>query len=248
MVIGIEKFKEKFKKYSDCYTIIGGAACDILMSEMHHDFRATKDIDMIIIFEDQYQEFAKVFWEYIKEGEYKCGWRNDDKLHFYRFTDPKPGYPIMIELFSRKPDYHLEVDNIIVPIHINDDTSSLSAILLNDDFYNFMLKGRKTIQGISVLSAEYLIPFKMYAYLDLKAKKEKGDFVKSTDIKKHKNDVFRLLQIVTLDKTIELNGLVYTKAKEFIETMKKEVIPLESLGIPFTKEEGLHILEKLYGM
>ena len=33
MVIGMDSFREKFKDYSDCYTIIGGAACDILMAE-----------------------------------------------------------------------------------------------------------------------------------------------------------------------------------------------------------------------
>ena len=27
MVRGIESFAEKFKDYSDCYTVIGGAAC-----------------------------------------------------------------------------------------------------------------------------------------------------------------------------------------------------------------------------
>ena len=45
-VKGIEKFTEYFNK------IIGGAACDILMSSAKLDFRATKDIDMIVLFED----------------------------------------------------------------------------------------------------------------------------------------------------------------------------------------------------
>lgn len=49
---------------------------------------------------------------------------------------------------------------------MDEDTSSLSAILLNDDFYNFMLQGRAVVDGISVLRAEYLIPFKMFAWLD----------------------------------------------------------------------------------
>ncbi len=44
MVEGIERFVQKFKDYSDCYTIIGGTACDILMTEADIDFRATKDI------------------------------------------------------------------------------------------------------------------------------------------------------------------------------------------------------------
>lgn len=53
MVEGIESFREKFRDYTDCYTVIGGAACDILMSEAEITFRATKDIDMILILEDK---------------------------------------------------------------------------------------------------------------------------------------------------------------------------------------------------
>ena len=33
MVEGIDSFREAFKGYEDCYTVIGGAACDILMTE-----------------------------------------------------------------------------------------------------------------------------------------------------------------------------------------------------------------------
>ena len=101
MVTGIDTFREKFKDYTDCYTVIGGAACDIIMSQANFDFRATKDIDMILIIEDRYPEFGKVFWEYIKEAGYKCGSRNSEDMHFYRFSDPKAGYPVMIELFSK---------------------------------------------------------------------------------------------------------------------------------------------------
>ena len=91
---------------------------------------------MIILLEDRYQEFAQKFWSFIKEGGYRCGWRQSDKAHFYRFTEPKAGYPVQIELFSRKPDYHLEVETGIIPVHIDDDTSSLSAILMDEDFYD----------------------------------------------------------------------------------------------------------------
>lgn len=48
MVIGFEAFREAFKGYEDCYTIIGGTACDILMNKENLDFRATRDIDMIL--------------------------------------------------------------------------------------------------------------------------------------------------------------------------------------------------------
>ena len=68
-----------------------------------------------------------------------------------------------------------------IDLGANVDTSSLSAILLNDDYYNFMMKGRKIVNDIPVLNAEYLIPFKMYAWLDLTSRKEKDEFVKEND-------------------------------------------------------------------
>ena len=42
MVPGLGSFREKFKDYTDYYTIIGGTACDILLSEADLPFRATK--------------------------------------------------------------------------------------------------------------------------------------------------------------------------------------------------------------
>lgn len=246
MVVGMELFRDKLKGFEDCYTVIGGAACDILMSEADIDFRLTKDIDMILILEDKKAEFAKTFWEFIKEGEYKCGWKNSDEMHFYRFTEPKSGYPVMIELFSRKPGYHLDVEEGIVPIHIDDDTSSLSAILLNDDFYNFMLEGRKIVAGVSVLAENYIIPFKMYAWLDLKRRKEAGEHVNERDYKKHKNDVFRLLQIVNTDEKVSVSGLVRESVERFLGEIENEQIRVEQLGLMITKEEAMELLKSIY--
>lgn len=246
MVTGIESFKEKFKDYTDCYTIIGGTACDILMTEADQNFRATKDIDMILILEDRYQDFASLFWEYIKEGGYKCGWKNNPDMRFYRFTDPNQGYPVQIELFSRLPGYHLEVDEGIIPIHIDENTSSLSAILLNDEYYNFMLEGRIVVNGISVLKSEYLIPFKMFAWIDLNKRKQTGEHVDDKNIKKHKNDVFRLLMIVENGGYIRTNGIIRNDIMTFIDSMKYDTANLSSLGLPFNKEQALEMLREIY--
>ena len=235
MVDGIESFRDAFKDFSDCYTVIGGAACDILMSD-----------DMILILEDKKKEFSSVFWKYIKDGGYRCGWKTSDDVHFYRFTEPKTGYPSQIELFSRRQDYHLEVEQGIIPIHIDDDTSSLSAILLNDDYYNFMMEGRKVVNDIPVLDAEYLIPFKMYAWLDLTSRKARGEFVKEKDLKKHKYDVFRLMSIIDESATIKLSGLVKEKTAEFLEKIKEEPLSLDSIHAIHTKEDSIEILKAIY--
>ena len=242
----INSFIEKFKDYADCYTVIGGTACDIRMTEAGTDFRATKDIDMILIMEARYKEFAHIFWGFIMEGGYRFGWKNSEKAHFYRFTEPRSGYPAMIELFSREPNYINFIPDGIIPIHIDEDTSSLSAILLNDDYYKFMLTGRRVVSGISVLDTEHLIPFKMYAWLDLKDKKARGEHVNERDLKKHKYDVFRLLQIARRDNKIETNGIVRENIIRFMEEIRMENIPFIQLLLPFEMQEALAYLGEIY--
>ena len=65
MVKGLESFIEQFREFPNCYTVIGGAACDILMTEAGLEFRATKDIDMILVLEGDFPGFGHKFWEYI---------------------------------------------------------------------------------------------------------------------------------------------------------------------------------------
>ena len=170
-------------------------------------------------------------------------------MHFYRFTEGKFGYPTMIELFSRKPGYLLEMEEGIIPIHIDDDTSSLSAILLNDDFYKFMMSGRRVVDGIGVLGAEHLIPFKMYAWINLLDRKRAGEHVNEKDLKKHKYDVFRLLQIVTTGIKVESEGLVTECIHRYIEEISavdESEIRLLQMGMPFDRDRGVELLKEIY--
>ena len=43
MVRGIDSFRKWFRGNEDQYAIIGGTACDLLMTDSGLDFRATKD-------------------------------------------------------------------------------------------------------------------------------------------------------------------------------------------------------------
>ena len=246
MVAGIASFIEKFRDYGDCYTIIGGTACDILMTEADTEFRATKDIDMILILEARQRDFIKIFWEYVIEAGYKFGWKNSDTVHFYRFTEPKPSYPFMIELFSREPDYIKSTPTGIIPIHVDDDISSLSAILLDDEYYSFMLDGRRNVSGVSVLDAEHIIPFKMFAWLNLKDRKQNNEHVNERDLKKHKYDVFRLLQIIDRSITVDAPGLVKENIIRFIREIVLEDVPFEQLGLPFDMDTAIGLLKRLY--
>ena len=48
------------------------------------------------------------------------------------------------------------------------------------------------------MDAAYLIPFKAKAWMDLTDRKAAGEHVDSKNIKKHKNDVFRLTELICL--------------------------------------------------
>lgn len=51
MVKGIEVFRKYFAEFADQYVLIGGAACDISFGNSDIAFRATKDLDMVLIVE-----------------------------------------------------------------------------------------------------------------------------------------------------------------------------------------------------
>ena len=101
MVRGLDSFKSWFIGYENYYAIIGGTACDMLMSEAGGDFRATRDIDMVLLVEALDASFGTRLWEYIKAGGYEHRRASTEKPQFYRFTKPaSPEYPYMIELYQ----------------------------------------------------------------------------------------------------------------------------------------------------
>ena len=67
-MVGIELFRDYFQDYADQYVLIGGAACDISFGNNEVDFRATKDLDIVLIVEALTVEFAERFWDFIREG------------------------------------------------------------------------------------------------------------------------------------------------------------------------------------
>jgi hypothetical protein len=249
VIIGIDSFRDWFKGYEEQYVIIGGTACDILMSNEGLDFRSTKDIDLVLIVEAIDTEFGIRFWEYVKQAGYEHHNKNTSIPQFYRFTHPSSNlYPYMIELFTRRLNtIQVPKDAILTPLPIDDDISSLSAILLDDDYYEFLKQGRITIDGIPILDAAYLIPFKAKAWLDLTRRKSLGEHVDSKNIKKHKNDIFRLTELLNPNERIVAPKSICKDIKEFVTSMVNETIDIKQLGlVGRTKEDILTEIIELY--
>lgn len=247
MVKGLKLFKEYFKDYKDQYVLIGGAACDINFEDNAASFRVTKDLDMVLIVEALTPGFGNRFWQFIKDGGYENKAKSDGRPQFYRFKEPKnEGFPKMIELFGREQFQLNELDGI-TPIHIDDEVSSLSGILLDDEYYECLLRGKTIVNDLSVLRPEYLILFKAKAYMNLKDKKENGENVKSDDVAKHHKDIVRLTAEMLLHRVDDIPAAVREDMRAFINSLDNSPFNsdvLQKYGL--TNEDVKNRLTELY--
>lgn len=206
MVIGLDKFQEYFATYEDSYIIIGGTACDMLEENAGLNPRATKDIDIILIIEALTSSFAQRFWDFIQAGAYETRQRSNGKQEYFRFLKPyTPGFPQQIELFARQPDlFQMAENSLLTPIPLDEDISSLSAILMDDAYYHFTIEHSAIENGIHLANSEALICLKAKAFLDLSERKNTGASIDEKNIRKHKNDIFRLTVMLHPDMEISL--------------------------------------------
>jgi hypothetical protein len=251
MVDGIPSFRSHFTAFKDRYVLIGGTAATLAMEEVGADFRATKDLDIVLCIEALDKEFAQAFWEYVKAGGYENRQKSTGKRLFYRFYAPrKPEFPEMLELFSRVPDaLQIAADTHLTPIPVGDEVSSLSAILLNDDYYRLIHERKREVDGLTIIGPECLIPLKARAYIDFYERKQAGETIDSRDIKKHKNDIFRLFAILDPNAKPTVGNEIKADLSRAFDLLNNESIDLKSLGITGTSVSSvLAELKTFYGL
>ncbi len=218
-VKGLELFSERFADFRDAFILIGGAACDLWFSDENMVFRATKDLDIVLVLENLNSDFVTHFWQFIEDGEYEVRVRNEDGPPvLYRFAKPNgQDFPFMIELFCKEtPQLELGPEQHIIPVQM-EEAQSLSAILLNETYYNFLLNHCRESRGVMAADATVLIPLKARAWLDLTTRKAKGETIKEVDIKKHRNDVFRLAATLPGDPCAPLPDELIVDITNFLE-------------------------------
>ncbi len=241
MVRGLDIFRTYFKNFSGSYVIIGGTACDQQFAERGLVFRATKDIDLVLVIEALDIAFVKQFWEFIKAGDYDQKQVEEKERKYYRFANPADeNFPVLIELFSKRPEMIQEIEGMhLTPIPAEADLSSLSAILLDEDYYQFTLANIQQMDDLPVASAEALIALKTSAFLNMLQRKEAGEKIDSKNIKKHKNDILRLAITLTADSKVKSTDKIKSDISTYIEKMKAEKPDVRNMF----KEMGIEALE-----
>lgn len=252
MVRGLERFREFFGGYQDRYVLIGGTACSVAMEEVGLDFRATHDLDIVLCVEALDRQFVRAFWDFVRAGRYEIQEKSTGEKLFYRFSHPgDTSFPKMLELFSRAPDVLSPAEGSqLTPIPVGEEVSSLSAILLDEAYYAFIMEGRREVDGLSIVGADHLIPLKARAWLDIRERRQAGEGVDSKNIRKHRNDVFRLFTILDPTMRVDLPGGIRADMERFFQgSADGEGIKLKDLGIHgVSVEDVFRLLRKVFGM
>ena len=216
MIQGIANFTDYFIDHSDDYVVIGGLATAMVMHDLGFVARATKDIDLVVISIEN-EEFLKKLLQLIYIAGYKTKERtdNDSRRNLFRFFDSEDKtYPEQIELFAiHKADSEILKDSHIITIDTPEYYNYLSAILLNTEYFNLLMKYTTNVDGLHVATPEVLIPLKIHAHLNLLKSKP-------TDANKHFTDVIRLAAMLDEEDSVDLEGLPREEFIAFLPTLE----------------------------
>lgn len=170
-------------------------------------------------------EFVNQFWLFINDGKYLHQEKSNKEREYYRFTKPENrDFPHQIELFSRTPDIIvLEGDAYLTPIPVDDELSSLSAILLNDAYYNYILLNSSIEDGLHLANIEALICLKAKAFLEINERIEKGSMEDSKKPRKHKADVFRLVVMLSSESEFDLPEIIQLDINKFARLTARDL-------------------------
>lgn len=249
MVIGVDCFRAHFADHDHQYVLIGGAACELIMDEAGLDFRATKDLDIVLIVEALDQAFSTSFMVFVEAGGYEIRQRSEGERILYRFAKPSAeGYPAMLELFSDAPEgFNLAPGSHLTPLPIAEEAASLSAILLDADYYAFLKTMARPLDGVPVLDEAGIIPFKARAWIDLSRRQAEGEKVDDRDLKKHRNDVARMLQLLSPEVSYDLPDSIGSDMKAFIDGLAaQDDFTPKQFGVAMTKEVVIDRLRSAY--
>lgn len=131
---------------------------------------------------------------------------------------------------------------------MEDAIVSLSALLLDEHYFAALKSGARQVDGVSVLDETLIIPFKARAFLDLSNRKASGGEVDDADIKKHKNDVFRLVQLLPSDLAVSLSEPIKGDLRQFVSAMGDDAVDPRTFNVPLTKSDAVAVLVRAYGL
>lgn len=80
MIRGLDIFRQRFSDFEGTLVLIGGAACDDWFTRQGLSFRATKDLDIVLLLEAVNPDFIAAMRQFIADGGYEIRQRKGEKI------------------------------------------------------------------------------------------------------------------------------------------------------------------------
>lgn len=228
----IEHFRQALHGHENTCILMGGAACSLWYADKFPSFRATADLDIVLVVEALSDEFVKSFKDYAfqqacYETQRKTFLDDRNSRVMYRFFNPSnPEAPKQIELLSRKGELlHLESDQYACPVKMEDIYTGLSSIIMDDVYYHFLRDGSSAEHGILCALPSTLAVLKIKAVLNLlhlyetRVNSPRGSDEGVGNIKKHRNDVFFLLTGLSSEDYVTLPDSIASDVRLFRDSL-----------------------------
>lgn len=228
MVKGWDTFREYMAEFPNSYVIIGGTAMQHALDAAPKNPRNTRDIDIVLVIDVLDDAFMAAFWQMIIDGEYAThhNVEGNQKKKYWKFKDPQAAdFPGEIEIFSGKLElpFPLMPGAKFTPVPANGDVPSLSAILMDQDYYDFLNANHSIRDDVKLANNQALICLKAKAWLDLRERKKTDPSIDKKKVVKHKNDVFRLVALLTPDTTIAVPDSIKADLTLFASEVENEL-------------------------
>jgi hypothetical protein len=136
----------------------------------------------------------------------------------------------------------------LIPIQLDESVSALSAIILDKTYYEWVSASALVLDNVVVADAEHLIPLKALAWHNLSRAPEEGRRVDSRKVRKHRNDVFRLSQIIDPERQMgEIPPKIVNDMQRFADDLKQNLLRGGIEAVEASGDEIINVLTQVYG-
>ena len=120
--------------------------------------------------------------------------------------------------------HYVVIGGLATVLTLEDYTSSFSAIIMDEAYYDFAISHSQIVGDLRILNAEALIVLKAVAYMENLRRKEAGIAVDQKNIDKHKKDIYRLAYVFDGSERFEVNDTIKEQLRAFVSEVEKNPI------------------------
>lgn len=131
---------------------------------------------------------------------------------------------------------------------LGEEVSSLSAILLDQDYHEFLIAGRREIDGVPLIGEDRLIPLKALAWMRQRDARAAGRHVDTRNIDKHLGDVLDLAVLLVPGQVVTLPGRMAQDLSDFVALAAEDPMERFHQATRDSRAERLPLVAAAFGI